>query len=608
MKISINKYNSISSAFLKKSVNNKKIDNFFVDLDLKPDFEKNIKNYIDLFELNSYNESISDIDFIKNKYFNKDNSPKKLSYINYLTLSKKDLQLFSLNDIPLIPSTEVIDFLSDVKKLKNDSLIEVNSGKGVIGENLQIKSFSKKENDYSSLPFSDIDLLNITLKEDQNKLISKIEIVDKNIASKIIKHPDIDTFIEENTRAINVNAYLNLNSRLINLSVLKDLHSLNLIYTVNDNYVIFLNEIEDYIMSFKSGESILNKNTVSSETDLTNIKKFLNKDIRIYFSVDNNYSELLLISFVSYFCPINTMADSFLEKTKSFSKIDTEKNLLLTTYKETFTKEVTVKIKNLLKSFDNIILEQGEFYYILSFDYLYNKISYSDNEIFLNVLKTILPESPPLSKDILLKYFSMTPSLAYFLTYVNVDENGDIDEDDIKWLNTQYSNISRLTTLFIKHFTVFEKSDKIVINIKDTIFQKSDIDKLYERCILKNKKVDYPERIIKASSETAIKNTFEKDDIGAVINHGIKNINLNKLYQTNNRLDYVIFDSLKNVLNDKSYYVYKYMILQSPFIITDKTVPFDNENCVLYVFGKKSKTNIDAIITKNNLKILKKNF
>ena len=598
---------------------NKKYTPTHIEIEVEDIYYYNFKNLMD------YNLRFTYYDLLNNKgvnfervknFLTQENNLKFLSNKDYLHLSKEDLAYFRINEIHLIPTKESIDLL---KQLINDrKAIEVDSGIGLIGDIIGIPSFDKKLFELKNPLLKEIDSFNTYVKvasRDTKKgyLISQVEMkakkdtVEKLFDDFVHTKQNKKEFLNKNFQKQKSYAYIECSTELIGKQFMVDINNLGLFHNVNNELVIYINELIDYISSFTvigEGSEIYAKAKQgdSGNVNLTGATHLLKTKLKICFQEGNEYSEFLLVSFLSYCFDIKKIASSFMKGTKEYPQTS-HKNFKLTTYEET--KIQDKKVSSFLSCFDSFILEQADTYYTMPFEDIYESVNKNSDD-FLNVIQSILTKSnKKLSNEGIVQYFLNSPYGEFILSFTDVVD-GRVDEDDYQWLLVQYENITRIITLFMKASIKYEYENRLIIPIKNTSLNTNDIKKLYNSLEKEFKVIKYPNRVQQKNYKEAIKQSVTHNQETLVIAYG-DDFNYNQ-YKHMKKLDFVSIGSLDLFLKNDNYKGLKFALLQTNQLITSHDNPLKKLNAILYIKAKKSRFDLAEFVKNNDLKLIQSNI
>lgn len=605
----------------------------FVTIQIEPEYENIFKMIVEKADPNNEAEKSE----IKGKLINNQKITKTKKSFDYIKLfnvlkdnkiltamelmtkiSTSDLAFFKYIDVPIIATKETIAMLNDIAK--KGKTIEVNSGTGVLGSEANIKSFSSKVYSKTNTELFDYiskfkTFLNLSPDKKQPKLLSIDFIFSdineaKNIVSSFTKEnvtdDNITSFIHRRESDIQ---YINIAFNLFNLSFLNDLSKLDLIHTDEDgNPFIILGEIQEYLLSYRSVDAIYKKQLEDDGNfNIGNIKQYVNKDIKIFYNINSDFSRKLEIMLALHFLNFEKVCDFVF--TKKLHTIDEIKECKHLKY---LSSETQPKGFPKMENYSGILLEQINDYYSITNEELK---SFTQNDYdFSTLISAIADNSVKLSKKELIFLIKTNKYLNQFIDYLDgVEDEKDLDDIDYEWLHLQYSNMSRILIIYLKKITRYIPRDIVRIPINKSTFTPADIEKAKRFYYGFTNAIDYPERVETSNYMDAIQKSFSKNENGVVIAYNPSNeFNLNKVFDISKSIELFCFGRIESLGRNSFYKAHSYALLASeyPKIVSPYSSLIESEaDVILYIKNHKNKTgNVDEFVKTHNLKILSKNF
>jgi len=609
MEVPVNKYCEFPIAILNK-LTNIKYSTDFVEFDISKNLEKHLRNVLESVLIENPMDLIFNTPHELFKFtdaFVNANVVAIQDAVTYEHLTKDAFLYYHLSDVRVIPTTEFVKFMGVVKD-SFDNVIEVNAGTGLLGSILNIKSYDVKFFELPDYITSSFNNFNFDLNIGQNTkggYVKGLTFYDDFDNIKQLLKSDINFKIEHKP----VHSYLEIPVNMFFIQFIVDLFNQNRLHIVDDTVIIYISEIAGYIEQLRNigltGDVYKKtKASLNGDVDITNIVHILNKSIRIYYSEDNTYSSLVMISFLTYCLNLKSVLPSFLDVKDIFKDGSHDNYYKFTTY---------LPSGGLTDSQLGFAFEQDELFYILTKEMLL-EMSKNKKE-YDNIVDQLIQPNTPLSLSDLISHFENSAANKDLLDTIGVEMNTDsaeLDADDLNWLNLQHANQSRLINLIITKFQKYTSADVVNVNIKDTTLTPSQIRRLYILIKNKHKVIYYPKRVIKADYKLAIKTNCANNLNNLVIAYNPSrsfNISSFKLYK---RLNFLIFGRIvnlkRNIINVGNAVGFKYVLCEIN-TITPYSTPIKHENGMLFVIGKKSNsTFIDNVIVKYHLKVVIKNY
>ena len=449
------------------------------------------------------------------------------------------IKFLTLYQIFQFPTTETI---SIIKYLITDfNSIEVGSGNGLLADELNIKATDAKFEEYKNPFFNYFNIYKgyLDFSKDKKTItdfsLSCSTDKFKELLPKLCK-TNLNTYkLLENSKKIKYSsiAFIQIPFMLFNHFLFDKLFKLNLInYNKNNNeYFILANELYNFMIDIINDDSIIN-DILNDNLDLNNYINILEKDIIIYYLIDDKLHEILFSFIYKYLLSFDKLIQNTFEKILDY------------------TDDV---LDNIIKENIYLALRLNEKLYLIKDLTLTLLLDNNDN--YINEFVKELNTNINLTKSDIINHFESDFYLKYkVLKIFNINNIKDISDIEYEELLFNYKNYIRIKSIIVLKYTNYILDERHYISSKH--INLSDNDKLYMSFKLSDRfPIKYPNIVEKLIDIDAIKKylSIKNNDIILLCQPELYNNNLipifkqfdiTKYFKYNQNLDIILLTTL----------------------------------------------------------------